>query len=76
MKGREYGIREKEDIREKPHQIAERKRRLKKYLNPLKEENVLSIGQLIEKGFSLTMEGGSLKLYDKKEIMVLKLTLT
>lgn len=38
--------------------------------------NMLSIGQLVEKGFSIIMEGGSLKLYDKKKRMVLKSTLT
>lgn len=38
--------------------------------------NLLSIGQLVKKGFSIIMEGGSLKLYDKKKIMVLKSTLT
>lgn len=34
--------------------------------------NLLSIGQLVEKGFLVIMEGGSLKIYDKKKIMVLK----
>lgn len=38
--------------------------------------NSLSIDQLVEKGFSVIMEGGSLNLYDQKKIMVLKSTLT
>ncbi|XP_050909719.1 uncharacterized protein LOC127123552 [Lathyrus oleraceus] len=38
--------------------------------------NMLSISQLVVKGFSVIMEGGSLKLYDKKKRIVLKSTLT
>ncbi|XP_050897966.1 uncharacterized protein LOC127104863 [Lathyrus oleraceus] len=38
--------------------------------------SLLSIDQMVEKGFSIIMEGCSLKLYDKKKRMVLKSTLT
>jgi hypothetical protein len=38
--------------------------------------NLLSIGQLIEKGFSVTMQGNILYLYDKKDKLVLKSKLT
>lgn len=43
---------------------------------PNMEFNLLSIGHLVDKGFSVIMEVGSLKLYHKKKIMVLKSTLT
>jgi len=38
--------------------------------------NLLSIGQLIEKGFSVTMQGNILHLYDKQDNLVLKSKLT
>jgi hypothetical protein len=38
--------------------------------------NLLSIGQLIEKGFSVTMQGNILNLYHKQENLVLKSKLT
>ncbi len=38
--------------------------------------NLLSIGQLIEKGFSVTMQGNTLYLYDKQENLILKSKLT
>jgi len=38
--------------------------------------NLLSIGQLIEKGFSVTMEGNTLNLYDKQGNLILKSKLT
>lgn len=43
---------------------------------PSMQCNLLSIGQLVERGFSVIMEGGSLKLHDKKKRVVLKSTLT
>lgn len=43
---------------------------------PSMQSNLLSMGQMVEKGLSVIMEGDSLKLYDKKKRMVLKLTLT
>ena len=38
--------------------------------------NLMSIGQLVEKGFSVSMEGESLKLFDPKKKLVLKSTLS
>jgi len=38
--------------------------------------NILSIRQLIEKGFSVTMQGNMLYLYNKQDNMVLKSKLT
>jgi len=38
--------------------------------------NLLSIGQLVEKGFSITMNGDSLKLFDAKNNLVLKSNLS
>lgn len=38
--------------------------------------NLMSIGQLVEKGFSVSMEGDSLKLFDQKKNLVLKSTLS
>ena len=38
--------------------------------------NLMSIGQLMEKGFSVTMDGESLKLFDTKKNLVLKSTLS
>jgi len=34
--------------------------------------NLMSIGQLVEKGFSVTMDDESLKLFDAKKNLVLK----
>ncbi|MCI25450.1 retrovirus-related pol polyprotein from transposon TNT 1-94, partial [Trifolium medium] len=38
--------------------------------------NLMSIGQFVEKGFSVTIEGDSLKLFDAKKNLVLKSTLS
>jgi len=38
--------------------------------------NLMSIVQLVEKGFSVTMDGKSLKLFDAKKNLVLKSTLS
>ena len=38
--------------------------------------NLMSIDQLMEKGFSVTMDGESLKLFDTKKNLVLKSTLS
>jgi hypothetical protein len=38
--------------------------------------NMMSIGQLVEKGFSVTMDGESLKLFDAKKNLVLKSVLS
>jgi len=38
--------------------------------------NLISIGQLVEKGFSVSMEGESLKLFDSKKNLVLKSALS
>ena len=34
--------------------------------------NLLSVGQLVEKGFSIVMKDGALKLFDTKNNLVLK----
>jgi hypothetical protein len=38
--------------------------------------NLMSIGKLVEKGFSVAIEGDSLKLFDAEKNMVLKSTLS
>jgi len=36
------------------------------------ENNLLSLGQLLEKGFKMSMEQNSIKIYDQKSRLVLK----
>ncbi|PNX76308.1 retrovirus-related Pol polyprotein from transposon TNT 1-94, partial [Trifolium pratense] len=43
---------------------------------PKMNYNLMSIGQLVEKGFSVTIEGNSLNLFDAKKNLVLKSTLS
>jgi hypothetical protein len=43
---------------------------------PAMDCNLLSIGQLAKKGFSVIIEGDSMKLFDSKKQLVLKSTLS
>jgi len=46
------------------------------FLTTLMKNNLLSLGQLLEKGFKMSMEQNFIKIYDKKSRLVLKAPLS